>query len=274
MSVYFVKRNKAMFNSIRSSVLRIAMSIALVVVTVTSYAQTETKFLLFGSAPYTVTEKFLKSEYQKTMSETLGTGNYVDALAEKETFPETMERLQKSLPLPKTKIIALFVAGVKISDETNQDKLEKMVSDGLKKMKSAGVDLHSVVIVPASQDITAREMGAFYMASDQFGCAVLGINTTLSDKHYDEVFKELARYKVPEPVTSESVKTLTEPPSPKEETTASSVTTVDKTKVVAVSTTNTMVLQMDNPISFQAFDSPGKVGITRKTLKKHPSVAR
>ena len=273
MFVYIGRRNKAMFNLTGISVNRIAMIVALVVISVASYAQTEAKFLLFGAVPYTVTEKFLKSEYEKSMSENLGAGNYIDSLAENETFPDAMQRLQKSVPLPKAKIFALFVSGVKISDEINQDKLEKMISDGLVKIRSAGVDLHSVVIVPASKDITAREMGAFYMASDQFGCGVLGINMTLSDKYYDEVFKELARYKLPEPVTSESVKTLTAPPSPAKETT-SSVAAVDKSKVVAVSTTNTMVLQMDNPISFQAFDSPGKVGITRKTLKKHPSVAR
>ena len=121
----------------------------------------------------------------------------------------------------------------------------------------------SVVLVPAKPDTSAIEMGYLYMLADEFHCEVANSPSSFPETFCAELLTTLkaTNYrKTMQPMNNDDDK----------RTSGVAVTSDVKTGENAT----TVVLQMEKPLQLKSFDPNVEVGAGRRTLRKHPSVAR
>jgi len=245
-------------------------SILMIVMTCNAFSQQIDERILFIGEKPIVYSLDKKTSQVVNILEAFEKSHTQDLLLDNELLTKTLERL-KSVEFTSTPL-AVIVTG-----RTNQDMellgdFDKSLLDCVNAIYQRGIK--RVCLLQALNSMNARSIGAMFETAETANCVFVPMDASNPLQYSQELKKAI---ETPNVSASDNETTDGFILSDNIDLVSVPETTTSPTEMTAqndAQNTNSLHLKMATPKGIKSFDSTDKVGITRRTIKKHLSVAR
>lgn len=236
------------------------------------HGQESERLLMIGASPIpAVVQETEQTTYTESMKSFVARGTIEDMTTEDELLTQTLAKCKKST-LPQTERIVLFInsksfAATNLSEDIAV--LENAVAQLTKIAKKP------IIITPNTDQATALQLAVFYAVADNQTSYFCEPEPGFPTQYYQKLFRSISQMNIgvlPKTAPAQDSTAVPAPSIPHKEA------LVKATSDVATSATTTTAtsaqLRMPAPPPIRAFDPETEVGVTRRTSKKFPSVAK